>query len=357
MRLGAWFSADWPSIERSAMNATSDQLASAAVALCVHSPHSFTIFGSRYEVSDQGAELERESVLNGAARALLAEILYTTLHCRRPAGGSSAPADWPAQREFIHSLSAANTGSASWQSGWIVKGFETDGRVVAEKYGIRFWVPRCDFHPVSVPTRVGDASWVRVPKEYCGLQPGFYLALGDAGDADGDGSETLRVYWHLWSGGAARLVESLTRRLNEAGVPFALKLLAVPNAYPRSDAGVLYISPLDYQEIIPLLSRTYREVRPWLRQPISAFAKEIAPGLGLAEDFGDGSSFGQHRCSLLAAELTRPGMPSAGAGLERFRAVVGGLRRAGWDPERLYLNPGQPDHYPPLDLEELGADR
>ncbi len=339
------------------MNAASDLLASAAAAFSAHSAHSFTIFGIRYEVPDRGAELEGESVLTGPARALLAEILYTTLHCRRPAGGNPAPADWPAQREFIHRLSAANTGRVSRQSGWIIKGFEADGRVVAEKHGVRFWVHSGDFHPASLPARVGDAGSVSIPKEYCGLQPGFYLALGDAGDADGDGGETLRVYWHLWSGGAARVVESLTRRLNQAEVPFALKLLAGPDAYPRSDAGVLYISPHDYREIIPLLSRTYREVRAWLRRPLSAFVKEIAPGVGLAEDRADGSSFGQHRCALLAAELTRPGLPDAGAGGERSSAVVEGLRRAGWDPERIYLNPGHPDRYPPLALEAIGADR
>jgi hypothetical protein len=81
----------------------------------------------------------------------------------------------------------------------------------------------------------------------------------------------------------------------------------------------------------------------------------IAPGLGLAEDPGDGASFGQHRCRLVATELTRPGTLTADTGIERWNAMTSGLRRNGWDPERLYLNPGSLDRYPPLDRWQFSA--
>jgi hypothetical protein len=336
------------------MSDLNDLLSSAAGTLSVHSAHSFTIFGSRHEAPGLEAGPDAESVLSPTARALLAEVLYAALHCRRTEG-LSVPGDWFGARDFTHRLSAVNAGTTSWQPGWVIRGLEANGQIVAEKHGIRFWIPDDDFRPATSPPQVGGAGWVRIPKECCNLLPGFYLALGDAGEADRDGRETVRVYWHLWSGGAAPLVESLTSTLNRVGIPFALKLLANPSAYPRSDAAVLYVSPSAYQQLVSLLCCTYREIRPWLRPSVSAFAKPIAPGLAVAEDPGDGSSFGQHRCTLLVAELTRPEILSAGSGAERCRAVLTGLRRTGWDPERLYLNPGSLDRYTPLDPRELSA--
>lgn len=336
------------------MNNLNDLLSSAADTLCIHSAHSFTVFGTRHEVVDGDVELGG-SVLSSEARALLSDLLYATLHCRQTALDSAAATDWAGVREFTHGLSAANTGSASWQPDWIIRGFEPDGEVVAEKYGIRFWMQSSDFRPTTSHPQVGDTGWARVPKESCSLVPGFYLASGDAGEAEGDGHDTLRVYWHLWSGGAASLVAWLTDTLNRIGMPFALKLLAIPHAYPRSDAAVLYVSPCSYHRLISPLSRIYREIRPWLRPSVSAFAKPIAPGLAIAEDPGDGSSFGQHRCTLLAAELTRPETLSAGSGVERCRAVLARLRGMGWNPERLYLNPGSLDRYPPFGPGELSG--
>jgi hypothetical protein len=324
-------------------------LSSAAGTVCIHSASSFSIFGRRYDVPERGADLDGTSLSSPLAHDVLAEVLYATLHCRRTAEELSPPADWAGAREFTHRISASNSGSSSWQPGWILRGFEPDGQIVAEKFGIRFWMPSSDFEATSSRAQIGDTGWVRVPKECWGLLPGFYLALGDAREVQSDGGGTVRVYWHLWSGGTVPLMDSLTRRLNQAGVGFSLKVLAVPLAYPRSDAAVLYLPACAYQELVPLLGCAYREIRPWLRPSVSAFAKTIAPGVGLAEDPGDGASFGQHRCRLVATELTRPGTLTADTGVQRWNAVMSALRRNGWDPERLYLNPGSLDRYPPLD--------
>jgi hypothetical protein len=332
-----------------------DQLGSAAGTLQVHAAHSFTILGSRYNAPNREAELEADSVLSPDARALLAEVLYASLHCRQP-GARAVSADWAGKRELVQRLSGANAGTDIWQWGWVIRGFEADGRIVAERHGIRFWMSRNDFRPPKVPPQIGDSGWVKVPKECWNLLPGFYLALGEAGDADGDGYDRLRIYWHLRLSGAVPLMESLTTTLNRARVPFALKLLADPNFYPRSDSAVLYVSPCAYQQIIPLLAGVYREVRPWLKRSVSVFVKPIAPGLGLAEDPADSASFGQHRSMLLARELTRPEILDARSGPERCRAVMAGLQRAGWDPKRLYLNLGSSDRYPSLVDGEPGVD-
>jgi hypothetical protein len=336
------------------MSDLSDQLGSLTDTLQVHSPNSFTILGVHHETQEGGAVLQAGSVLSGEARERLAEILYATLHCRKLPG--SAPADWVAAREFMHGLSAANAGTGTWQSGWVIRGFAPDGEIVAEKHGIRFWVPSRDFRPSRTPLQVGGHCWVKVPEECYGLLPGFYLALADPGEIGVEGSGIVRVYWHLWSGGAAPLVASLTRELNRQGVPFELKLLADPAFYPRADGAVLYLSAGVYRAVVPLLSRIHLEVRSWLRGSVSAFAKRIAHGVGLAEDPGEGSSFGQHRSALLADELAKPESLAADSGPERCRAVLTGLQRKGWAPEALYLNRGSTDAYPLLAAADDGAD-
>jgi len=330
-----------------------DQLGALVETLQLHSPHSFTLRGRRYESEDSEAGLEAGSVLTSEARALLAEILYVTLHCRRPV--ESPPADWAAAREFAYRLSAANTGSGTWQSGWVVRELGRNDRIVAEKHGVRFWVPSADFRPSNGAPEVGGQGSVKVPAECWNLLPGFYLALGDSGDLGPAVRGIVRVYWHLWAEGAAPLVGLLTRELNGSGVPFELKLLADGALYPRTDAAVLYLAATTYREMASLLSRIHLELLPWLREPVSAFVKRIAPGVGLAEDQADGSSFGEHRSGLLAAELTRAEIPPGASARERCDAVLRGLRGAGWDPEALYLNPGSLDDYPVLGSGYRGA--
>ena len=329
-----------------------DSLMIAAGSLSVESPDSFTIFGRRHETSHGNPEIDG-SILSAKARDLLAEVLYSTIHCCTTEGFSN-PTNWSDAREFTDDLSAANSGTTSWQPGWVVSRVEP-GQIVAAKHGVLFWIPDNDFRPSRLPVQVGDDGCARVPKECCNLMPGFYLAFGDSDGGVSNDSETVRVYWHLWSGGAKPLVETLTSILNRAGIPFALKLLGTPGAYPRSDAAVLYISASGYQQLTGHLPGIYRKVRPWLRRSVSALAKPLAPGLGLAEDPGDGSSFGQHRCVLLAGELSRAAVLSATDRAERLAAVLSRLKTMGWDPDRLYLNRGSVDRYPCLDAGELSG--
>jgi hypothetical protein len=189
---------------------------------------------------------------------------------------------------------------------------------------------------------------VRVPKERCNILPGFYLAIGDA-QSDAEDAGIVRLYWHLWAAGAAPLTSALTGALNRAGVPFELKLLADPSAYPRSDAAVVYLAPDAYGRVRSLLPQIHSAIRPWLKMPVSAFVKRIAPGLGLAEGPGDGSSFGHHRATLLAAVLASVELLGAAAGATVAGALLERLREAGWDPNRFYLGQGSLDCYPELD--------
>src|SRR3954469_12774042 len=139
-------------------------LSSAADTFLIHSANRFSIFGVSHEATDAEVDLE-DSLLTEGARDLLAEVLYATLHCRTSADETEDPADWAGTRQFILGLSTANRGSDSWQPGWIIRDFELDGKIVAEKYGILFWLQPSDFRSGSLGPQVGGSGSVRVPKE------------------------------------------------------------------------------------------------------------------------------------------------------------------------------------------------
>jgi hypothetical protein len=79
---------------------------------------------------------------------------------------------------------------------------------------------------------------------------------------------------------------------------------------------------------------------------VPLFSKYLLPGLGFAEDPGNGESFGMNRCRLLAEAVCRAhasGEPSALARMAAVREVFGENGLALAAP---YLNPGSRDDYP-----------
>ncbi len=300
---------------------TGTDLLSSLLSVRLHSSSEFELLGRRHSNTE------------------LAEALYGSLHCRVPTRGSpqSGFTNWTGARDLADRLSAANCGSGTWQSGWTARGVEADGRIVAERHGVRFWVLPGEYRPEAV----------RIPKEHLELIPGFYLAHGDADDTR-DAGDTIRIYWHISPLGAERLTELVTARLNRAGIGFQLKLLGEPLRYHRTDPAVLYLARADYPSATPLLGEILREMTPWLRSTVSLLVKRMASGVGLAEDPGDGSSFGEHRCRLLAGIIGEPEWGRLGSDAERAAFLTSRLVAQGYDFDRLYLNPGSADEFPPL---------
>jgi hypothetical protein len=309
----------------------------------VHSADSFSMLGRRHE-APAGVQVLEGSALSPAACTELAEVLYNALHCREPADLPGTAVDWASSREFVERLSAANMGRQTWQPNWIVRQVEPDGRIVAERHGVCFWIEPEDLRPPG-PHHSGDRCRVRVPPECRWLLPGFYLALGDAEEPEEE-DKGIRLYWHLWSGGAERFLAAVTRRLNRARVPFSVKLLSNPATYTRADAAVIYLDARVYGQALPHLRAIHRETRSWLGSALSGLVKPVAAGVGLAEGPGDGSSFGRDRCRLLASHLSAVDVLAAGSGADRCRALWSELRARGWDPDRMYLDPGSEDRYP-----------
>ena len=311
--------------------------------LTIRSPVSFTLLGDRYDTGDQAVGPAPGSVLSTAAQTQLADALYLTLHCRRDSGvvGYRDPVG---AREFARQLSQANDGLGPWQPGWVVRAIENDGRIVAEQYGVRFWLPSDQFRSVGSPAAPGTVGSVRLPSEFQELAGSFYMVLGNADD-ETEQVPQVRVYWHVTAAGAADLTRRLTRRLNEAEIPFRFKVVNDPTQFQRTDAAVLYLARERYAVARPAIAATYADVVTRLRAPVSAYVRRLAPGLGLAEDPDDGSSLGQHRSWILAAALASAEAAGAANRLARDEVLLDAVRSAELDPIAFHLAPGSADRY------------
>ncbi len=268
------------------------------------------------------------------SEAHFTELIYRTchgrqdVHARAPARGH----DEGLTRDFVARLSTANCGVGPEHDGWIVRLVEVDGRLGVERDGLMLWV---DPQPGAEP---GAGVRVRIPKEYRNLYPGHYVALGDADR--GDLRNPLRLYWHIGAEGAEELVRRVSATFNRSRVPFLLKVLSSPAAYRRADAAILYLPSRHCLEGPALVREVYDAMRPLLRPAVSTFVLAVAPGLGLAEDPPDSSSFGMHRSRLLATllydalEMTDP-----------LEAVAAALEAAGYLPDRFHMNPDSVESY------------
>ncbi len=249
---------------------------------------------------------------------------------------------------FIGTLSDANHGTGRWESGWTVVERDDDG-IWVERDGLTVWITPETYQrePGSEPS-TGTSVAVRMPKEFPAESPGFYLAQSDEPPELFPDDILVRLYWHVTPAGAIRLIDSVTSRLNAERVPFQIKVLNDPNAYHRNDAGVLYITKRDLARASHLLKQVYDNVRSEVLPREPALTMHIAPGLGLAEDPGNGESFGLHRCRLLAEAFVDAAEQGTTDPIERLRKVEERFEREGLDLSHPYLNAGSADEYAAL---------
>jgi hypothetical protein len=304
-------------------------------AAAVDSPGSFSVLGRK--------------VVPGAdqlLRALESELYYRlySVSAEPHAPLTEDPAEMLA---FLAALSRANTGAGTWEPGWTI-GSAPDGSIItAVRDGVVFRVAREHVRTASGSLAPGERCSVRIPKEMRHIMFRFYLALGDAHPRDGDPAQAalVRLYWHLTPAAAIRYIREATGRLNGAGIPFQTKVVSNPRHYDRRDSGVLYLRRVDFDRAAPALKEIYQTVRDGLLPEVPLFTKRLAPGLGLAEDPGNGMSFGQSRCRKAAQGLLQGYEQGLTDSDQRLAAVAAAFRAEGIDPEYPYLEPGSPDRY------------
>ena len=256
--------------------------------------------------------------------------------------------DMAGDSSFLRELSEANSSQERWDSGWQIYQTLPSGQILAHKYGIMRMVWPGEFMAhdgFGMAPRVGANISILVARESRTMQPGFYFAFGETVTDQQDDYSIVRFYWNITDSAAPGLIRLITQRLNRFQVPFRLKCLSFRTQFKRADAAVLFLGKRYYRITAELLVDVYEQVRGNLKTETPLFTKQLAAGLGFAEDPGNGESFGMSRCRIVAEGLWSAyvkGLPTQQA---RLQEVIAHFEKNGIALEHPYLNARSIDHY------------
>jgi hypothetical protein len=166
--------------------------------------------------------------------------------------------------------------------------------------------------------------------------PTFVVTVGGPIDRD-----AASCFLHLHPGTAPDVLARIVTTIDGYGLPFRAELAGDPEACLRTDAAVITVRRDDLPAVARAAQRLGERAPFALVASTPAFTRQIAPGVALADRPGNGTSFGRHRCRLVAAGLVAAGHGAGPAA--RRAAVLTALSDAGLDPAALHLNPGNPD--------------
>lgn len=279
--------------------------------------------------------------------AQLRQSLYLGFYATGAPVADATPPARPARcPDFVRALSAANCSQGCWSPGWTVTSIDDDDAVSGERDGLRLLAPAGSWRArQGTPVHVGSSVDFRMPKEQLGISPGFYLAHGDVELDPGREPRIVRVYWNANAAAAVELTARLTRALNDRGLAFRLKVMAHPDCFTRRDAVVLYLRGDDFDAAGPALARARAITAGAIGAPVPAFTKPLAAGVAVAESPREGTSFGWHRCGLLAEAVVDGHERRLGTVEGRVERVAERFAEAGLSLDAPYLNPGATDRY------------
>lgn len=326
-----------------------NHLRDAVEATVIHSPTMYSWFKKR---SPKFPQSVRRALTPQTARDYLhfalQSQLYNDFYCpgfAQPARFSDPVRPTTGDAHFVEALAAANSGQGYWTQGWDVQDQDGD-RVLVHRQGLSLWAGPGDYVTPDGKSPVqGEEISLRSPKESIALSPGFYLAHGNDDNIQQNGEPVIRWYWNLSAPDAVSFMRRCTERLNGHEVPFKLKVLNDPVQYTRCDAVVLYTRKADFGCISGLLAEIYAgiatDIKPW----VPMFTRQLAPGVGLAEDPAQGESFGLHRCGFVAEGMILAFEQQEHSIADRLEIVLQTLVHAGIRPDMPYLTPGSDDAY------------
>jgi hypothetical protein len=327
-----------------------NQLSAAVGALRTQGINSYSWRGRRYRILAASArtlltEADQRACLLSAVEARLYGEFYCVGGIGTEPQGYLKVSSQGATLHFVQKLSDANHSDDHFDPGWCVLTVSKDSLTIM-KDGLRLVVAPTDCSSEGQLLQ-GVTVSLRTSKECFGISPGYYMVVGSQAETVKRSADTLvRLYWNVTSTGAIHLVDQLTRFLNNQKIAFRLKVLRDPSAYQRCDAAVLYLSKEAALSVWSGLAQSYESLKDCMKRGVPSLTKQLAPGLGLAEDPKQSTSFGQHRCGLIAegvldAAQARKRNPEA-----RLEFVRNRFAEEGIDICRPYVNSGSKDDYP-----------
>ena len=253
--------------------------------------------------------------------------------------------------DMADGLSRANAGRERWDHGWQIYETAPNGVIQAHKHGKAQMFYPGQYQTLGAapgaPPAIQNGAFVSVylAKEMRFFQDGFYIVLGEEVQPWYEQVTLVRVYWHADAAGAETLVREVTRRFNRFQVPFRFKCLSYRELYDRYDSAVLFVGRRQWDITTLLIRELYDKVKDHLAPETPLFTKRIAPGLALAEDPGNGDSFGTSRCRLIAEGLWSAYSRGLQSEPARIEDITAAFVRAGIAPDRPWLAPGSVDLY------------
>jgi HopA1 effector protein family len=252
-----------------------------------------------------------------------------------------------ADEDLTAIIAQANATRPRTETGWTLFESTADGSVVASRSGrTRRFAPG-QFMAIDgvLPARAGTPLAVQLPAGSATRQPGFYHLFSEGFRDVNDLSPTVRLYWNVAAAGTGPFVAALTGALNRYEIPFEFKVTARAAQFVRRDNAVLYLSKDSFRAAGLAIQAAMPALAPTLRPGVPLFAKQLAEGVGFAEDPGDGESFGSSRSKLVARALLAA-RHEHGFPWDAFaRHFAETVRAAQLDPQALWLNSGSKDCY------------
>jgi hypothetical protein len=250
---------------------------------------------------------------------------------------------------FFQQLHDANCGIGYFEEGWKVLREEEDGGLWVQGSGLKLYVERERYlREAEQQATVGDVVAVKMPKNR--MQSGFYMAVSNLGFSRPQAGDTLvRIYFNVTAEGSIEVMKSLTRELNEVNIPFSFKVLYNPKDYNRFDSGVLYFDGQHYGAVARVLAGVYAECRSYFVPKIPLFTKQIALGLGVAEEpnnkFVDQESFGMNRCQIVANSLLESFQQGQNSYSDKMDEIMSRFALADIGLQHPHINSGSKDIY------------
>jgi hypothetical protein len=279
-------------------------------------------------------------VAPGAPDQLIAGIqgtLYLRCYSHR-LGDEIAPP--PSDPELVARLLRANAGQDRWDAGWQVYQVTPTGQILVLKGDRQRSAQPGEYvmeQAPGLPPQPGAVVTLRVVRGSLTVQPGFYHMLGEVLADVWDENFLVRFYFHCTPQHVDMLVAALTQKLNRNRVPYRMKALSEATHYTRTDSAVLYCARRYMPGVAWIIGTLPEEILAQLRPAVPLCTKRFASGIGVAEDPGDGESFGMNRCRMMAqaiVEAWHQGRTESGARLATLEAV---FARNGLSIDRPYL--------------------
>lgn len=281
----------------------------------------------------------------------LQSLIYQNCYIRKSNGCPTAAHDAAIDDDhaFLKALSAANTSRQLWDYGWRIEQIHGNGQIEAQKNGLSRLVWPGEFvlqDGIGLAPQPGAQIGVHLASESVHHQNGFYYAFGETPSDHHISTFLVRFYWNVNADGAPLLLQDITHTLNRFQIPFSFKCLSNPAMYHRIDAAVLFVEKRFYRIVAHVLGPVYRQITPHLKPETLLFSKRLADGLSLAEEPGNGESFGMNRCRITAegvvAAYLQHGLQTPAA---RWQMVTDRFNEYGLAISKPYLNPGSPHDY------------